>query len=147
MPPASVGDANRCMRTAEMMHCEDLLPLVRQWNSALHDLWVQANLPDKVTFWELDVVAMFPNLSKDRVWVAIQEMLTMVRRSLSMRGHLRFAINKIDRKLDRMGGGAPVICSRTSRSNSCSISYISTSTVTVCLSISKLSTNRSEALQ
>ena len=81
--------------------------LVRQWNSVLHDLWLRGELPDSVTFWELDIVAMFPNLSRDRVWAAIQEIFDIVHRTRRMRAQLRFAINKIDKKLDRIGGGSP----------------------------------------
>ena len=70
-----ITTARTCMQTAEMMHCKDLLPLIRAWNTALSELWNDNALPDDVIFWELDIVAMFPNLSRDRVWESIQEIL------------------------------------------------------------------------
>ena len=98
--------ATTCLPTAELMHCKDLLTLVRQWNETVRQLWIHHELPDRVTFWELDIVAMFPNLSRDRVWAAVQVMFQLVRARRRMRGSFRFAINKIDRKLDRIGSGS-----------------------------------------
>ena len=99
--------ATTCMQTAEMMHCKDLLPLIRAWNTALRELWNNDALPDGVVFWGLDIIAMFPNLSRDRVWESIQEMFRIVQQTRRGRGPLSFAINKLDRKLDRIGGGSP----------------------------------------
>ena len=95
------------MHTAVTMHCNDLLPLIRAWNIALRGLWNNNALPDDVNFWELNILAMFPNLSRDRVWASIQEMFRIVQQTRRGRGPLSFAIKKLDRKLDRIGGASP----------------------------------------
>ena len=55
---------------------------------------------------------MFPSLDRDDVWTSIFAIADLVAqapgpRGKPRRGLLRFAVNRIDRKLDRIGSASP----------------------------------------
>ena len=107
-----ITEGTRVLHTLEMPHCKDLLPWVRQCNADLSALWHQGSLPHTVALFELDIKAMFPSLDRQDVWDSICEIAHLVSRAPGptgrpRRGTLRFAINGIDRKLDRIGSGSP----------------------------------------
>ena len=95
-----------------MPHCKDLLTTVRQWNQQLHDRWHEGELIRPVALFELDIKAIFPSLDRQNVWESISAIADLVAqapgpRGRPRRGLLRFAVNRIDRKLDRIGSGSP----------------------------------------
>ena len=95
-----------------MEHCKDVLGMVRYCNARIAEKWNAGELKDTETeLFELDIKSMFPSLSREGVWDALQDLHDAVlrgRRANRGRGHeLRFAIKKLDRKLDRTGSAAP----------------------------------------
>ena len=81
-------------------------------NPDLSVLWHQGSLPYAVGLFELDIKAMLPSLDMQDVWVSINEIACVVSRAPGptgkpRRGTLRFALNRIDSQLDRMGSGSP----------------------------------------
>ena len=105
-----IGEAMRVLGTLEMAHCKDLLSVVRESNTRLFDLWHTGDLWGPVELFDLDIKAMFASLNRQDVWDAFNTITDCVvaaprptRRPC--RGALRFAINKIDRKLVRLGTG------------------------------------------
>ena len=62
-----------------MLHCKDILPWVGYWNSRIQERCATGEPKDPhVELFELDIKAMFPSLSRDGVWEAIQELHTAV---------------------------------------------------------------------
>ena len=100
------------LNTLEMPHCKDLLTTVRQRNQQLHDRWHEGELTRPVALLELDIKAMFPSLDRQNVWESISAIGALVAqapgpRGQPRRGVLRFTVNRIDKKLDRIGSGSP----------------------------------------
>ena len=100
------------LHTLEMPHCKDLLPTVRLWNHQLKEQRVQGNLTLPVALFELDIKAVFPSLDRNDVWTSISTIADLVAQAPGPRGRpgqglLRFAVNRINRKLDRIGSGSP----------------------------------------
>ena len=107
-----ITEGARVLNTLDMPHCKDLLTTVRQWNQQLHDGWHEGELTRPVALFELDIKAMFPSLDRQNVWESISAIADLVAhapgpRGRPRRGLLRFAVNRIDRKLDRIGSGSP----------------------------------------
>ena len=107
-----ITEGARVLNTLEMPHCKDLLPTVRLWNHQLCEQWQQGDLNRPVALFELDIKAMFPSLDRNDVWTSISTIADLVAqapgpRGRPQRGLLRFAVNRIDHKLDRIGSGSP----------------------------------------
>ena len=95
-----------------MEHCKDILGMVRYWNAGITQKWNTGEPKDEeIELFQLDIKSMFPSLSREGVRDALQDLHDAVlrgRKANRGRGReLRFAINKFDRKLDRIGSGKP----------------------------------------
>ena len=81
-----------------------LTRFVRRWN-----VWFQnpdAPKESPLTLFELDVKEMFPSFDRATVLQALSDFHNTVKAATGKRGkELLFAINRLDRKLDRMGTG------------------------------------------
>ena len=107
-----ITEGTRVLNTLEMPRCKDLLTTVRQWNRQLQDRWEAGELTRPIALFELDIQAMFPSLDRNDVWDSITAIANLVARAPGPRGRprrgvLTFAVNRIDRKLDRIGSGSP----------------------------------------
>ena len=93
-----------------MAHTKDLLGAVRYWNQCLQKYSGDECPPGGVDLWELDVKEMFPSLCRETVVEAVQYLHANIwghmKSTTKARGkEMVFFINKLDRKLDRVGGG------------------------------------------
>ena len=88
----------------EILNTTCLLRLFRRWNQ-----WLQeGNDPqsDPLQLWRLDVKEMFPSMDGERVYEALLKFHEILVKRRGKRGkELLFAINRFDRKLDRLGTG------------------------------------------
>ena len=78
----------------------------------MSDLCHQGSLPRQAALFGLPIKAMSPSLDRQDVWDSISEIARLVSRapgptSRPDQGTVRLAINRIDRKLDRIGFGSP----------------------------------------
>ena len=104
-------EAQRLVHSFAMLRFKDILPCIRYWNERIRERQATGTLRDpKVELFELDVKAMFPSLSRDGVRNAVQELHTAImgarrQRHIGRGRMLKFAINTLDRKVDRLGHG------------------------------------------
>ena len=87
-----------------MLNTTCLLRFVRRWNT-----WLQEGEDprlDPLQLWVLDVKEMFPSMDRHRVHSTLKQLHDMLVKKRGKRGReLLFAINRFDRKRDRLGTG------------------------------------------
>jgi len=101
-------EAKRFIPSTLIMTTQCVTRFVNRWNKwfASDDYAPPVPPHDAISLFELDVQEMFPSLDQDRVLASLQELHDLVLKARGKRGKcLLFAINRHDRKLDRMGTG------------------------------------------
>ena len=98
-------EAKRLIPSTAILTTQCLTRFVRRWND-----WFSSHSDPKafpeLSLFELDVCEMFPSLDRDCTLQAIKDLHAEVVKARNKRGQdLRFAVNKLDSHLDRLGTG------------------------------------------
>ena len=98
-------EAKRLIPSTAILTTQCLTRFTRRWNTWFASHTEPRAFPD-LTLFELDVCEMFPSLDREATVQAIRDLHEAVVKARNARGlSLRFAINKQDIQLDRIGTG------------------------------------------